>query len=210
MTAELMLKSVRNYLSNFGSVDERIINVMKKFDRKYFVPEIMRAFAYEDEPLNIGYGQTISQPSTVARMISLLELKAGDSVLEIGTGSGWNASLISYLIGEKGKVLSLEIDKNLIKNAKQAIGNFKIKNIKIKSKDFRKINEKFDKIVFTAGIERGREVVIDGFAYKSLNENGILICPYRVGPLIIDKKLNDKIEKSSTREEYVFVPLILR
>ena len=205
-----MLQSVRNYLSNFGNADERIIEAMQKFDRKYFIPKSMKVFAYEDGPLYIGYGQTISQPSTVARMISLLELKAGDNVLEIGTGSGWNASLISYLIGSKGKVLSLEIDENLIRNAKKAIENFKIKNIEIKREDFRKIDEKFDKIIFTAGILEDEEKIIDGFAYKSLNEKGILICPYRRGQLIMDKKLNDKIEKSYTREEYVFVPLILR
>ena len=151
-----MLKSVRDYLSGFGKVDDRVIEAMSKVNRKNFMPEGLKEKAYLDAAMPIGYGQTISQPSTVARMLSLLELKEGDRVLEIGTGSGWNAVLISCLIG-KGKVISLEKYDELIEQAGERIKELKIENIKIAKKDFRNLKDRFDKIIFTAGISSGQE-----------------------------------------------------
>ena len=104
-----MLNSVGHYLSNFGENNKKILDAMKKIDRKNFMPAELKEQAYFVEAMPIGKGQTISQPSTVARMLQLLELKKRDTVLEIGTGSGWNAALIGYLIGKKGKIIRLEI-----------------------------------------------------------------------------------------------------
>lgn len=203
-----MLNSVRGYLSfigEFGEKEKKILEAMQKIDRKYFVPE---EYAYVDRAMPIGKGQTISQPSAVARMLSLLDLKKGDQVLEIGAGSGWNACLIALLV-KPGKVLSLEVHDELINNAKRNIKRFNLNNLEIKKQDFRKLRNKFDKIIFTAGVSYNKESVIEDFAKKHLNEKGILICPYRHGPLIIIKKVNDKIKKTRTKEEYVFVPLVL-
>ena len=202
-----MLQSVKDYLSLFGEVDERILEAMKKIDRKDFM-EKNKELAYINTAISIGYGQTISQPSTIARMLSLLKLKKHDFVLEIGTGSSWNASLISYLI-KPGKIISLEIVKELVKNSKDKTKKAGIKNIEIREGDFRKLKEKFDKIIFTAGISHSQEELIKNFAAGHLNEKGILVCPYQSGPLIIIKKINNKIEKTWTNEEYMFVPLIL-
>ena len=105
-----MLKSVKNYLSLFGRIgnyEKDILKAMFMIDRKDFISQNIIEYAYVDEALPIEKSQTISQPSTVARMLQLLQLKSGDKVLEVGTGSGWNACLIGYLIGEKGSVLSL-------------------------------------------------------------------------------------------------------
>jgi protein-L-isoaspartate(D-aspartate) O-methyltransferase len=179
---------------------------MDKIDRRGFVPDDFKDKAYLDNAIPILKTQTISQPSTVARMISLLKLKKGDSVLEIGTGSGWNASLISYIV-KPGKVLSLEIYKELINNSKNNIKNLNLKNLEIKNEDFREIKEKFDKIIFSAGISK-EDIIVD-FVRSNLKENGILVCPYRSGPLIIIKKIKDKIKKEYSKEEYVFVPLLL-
>tara|TARA_Y100000034_G_scaffold46233_1_gene56854 strand:+ start:7433 stop:8047 length:615 start_codon:yes stop_codon:yes gene_type:complete len=199
-----MIESVRNYLSNFGLIDKKIIEAIDKIDRIEFVLD--KDKAYLDSAMPILKGQTISQPSTVARMISLLKLKKGNSVLEIGTGSGWNASLISYIVNP-GKVLSLEIHGELVDNSKNKIKKLGLRNLEIKNEDFRKIKEKFDKIVFSAGISK--EDIIISFAKTNLKENGILICPYQTGPLIIIKKIKNKIKKEYTKEEYVFVPLLL-
>ncbi len=206
MTKTDMLNSVRNYLTNFGAVNEKILQAMDKVDRKYFFNN--SESVYVDTAQSIGCGQTISQPSTVARMLDLLELKTGDEVLEIGGGSGWNAALIAYLI-KPGKLISLERVKELAEQAKENLVQAKIKNVKIENKDFRNIKEKFDKIIFTAGILAEDEAVIEKFAQKNLKDQGRLICPLRSGPLIKIIKNKNKIEKSYTHENYVFVPLIL-
>ena len=85
-----------------------IIEVFKKVPRHEFVPADIRKYAYIDQPLPIGYGQTISAPSMIAIMLDALDLKPGQKVLEIGTGSGYNASLIAELVGPEGKVFTIE------------------------------------------------------------------------------------------------------
>jgi len=205
MNKKQMLESVEDYLSLFpGSNNEKILKSMKKIDRKDFMGE--HESTYENTAIPIGYGQTISQPSTVARMLSLLNLKKSDEVLEIGTGSGWNASLIGEL---SKKVLTLEIVKELAEKAEKKIKKLNLKNVKIEQKKLEEVRDKFDKIIFTAGIEINEEKIIEDFAKSHLKENGILVCPFQSGPLIIFTLKIKKIKKNYTREQYVFVPLIL-
>jgi len=205
-----MIRSVKNYLSQFGEIDKRVIQAIFSVDRCHFVPKTLINQTYEDKALPIESGQTISQPSTVARMLSLLNLKKGDKVLEVGTGSGWNAALIAYLVGKGGKVRTLEIHENLIESAKEKFEKLKIKNIICKKENFRKIKTKFDKIIFTAGIAKEEEKIIIDFAKKHLKDNGILVCPYQSGPLMIIKNEKGKFKIEYTEEQYAFVPLILR
>ncbi len=80
-----------------SSLDERVMRVLGMVGRHRFVPPHLQAYAYENRPLPIGYGQTISQPYIVAMMTDLLELEAGDVVLESGTGSGYQAAILSRL-----------------------------------------------------------------------------------------------------------------
>ena len=206
MNKNQMLESVGSFLLRFRKTDERILEAMKKVDRKNFMDE-NQEMAYVDTAMPIGEGQTISQPSTVARMLQLLELKKGDNVLEIGAGSGWNAGLIGFLVGDKGEVLSLEVVNSLMKQSKENLKEFK--NVEVRSENFRKLKKKFDKIIFTAGILRGQEKLIGDYAARHLNDNGVLVCPYRAGPLVIFRKKNKRVEKEFTKEEYVFVPLVL-
>jgi len=212
-----MFQSVRKYLSLFPESkknQEKIIKAIEKTDRKKFM-EKNKTLAYEDSAIPIGHGQTISQPSTVARMISLLKLKKTDEILEIGTGSAWNAAVMSKLAKH---ILTLEIVPELAKKSQEKIKN--IKNIEVQQKDFRKLKQKFDKIIFTAGIfgkilslakqaSIQQEKIMENFAKKHLKENGILICPYQSGPLIIFNYKKGKIKKNYSEEHYVFVPLIL-
>ena len=125
-----MIQNVRFALSlygNFGEYEERILEAINKISRIFFVENA--EIAYLDTALPIGEGQTISQPSTVARMLQLLELKHGEEVLEIGAGSGWNACLIAYLV-KPGKILSLERHEKLIGFAKRNLRKTQIKNVK--------------------------------------------------------------------------------
>jgi protein-L-isoaspartate(D-aspartate) O-methyltransferase len=119
------LNSLVNHLIESGVLKTpAIIDAFKSIDRQKFVPEDMKCFAYVDEALLIGQGQTISQPYTVAFMLELLEPKAGDKILDIGSGSGWQAGLLAHLVGEKGKIYAIEIIPELCKFGKTNIKNF--------------------------------------------------------------------------------------
>lgn len=96
----------------------------RELDRAEFLPEDQRALAGEDRPLPIGYGQTISQPFTVAFILNLLDLRKGENVLDVGTGSGWQAALISKLVAPEGKVVTVERVKELADSAKENLEKF--------------------------------------------------------------------------------------
>ena len=85
-----------------------IIEAFRKVPRHEFLPANLRDYAYDDQPLPIGHGQTISAPSMIAIMLDSLELKPGQKVLEIGTGSGYNAALVAEMVGPTGKVFTIE------------------------------------------------------------------------------------------------------
>jgi len=185
---------------------ENILKAMYKIDRKYFVKD--KGLAYLNQPFDIGNNQTISQPSTVARMLQELELKKGDNVLEVGTGSGWNAALIAYLVNP-GRVWSFEIYKDLVNFAKKNVKRFNLENLEIRRGDFREFEKDLDKIIFTAGVGKGKEQKVLDFAQSNLKEKGILVCPHQRGPLIIARKIDGKIKQSYSFDEFVFVPLVL-
>ncbi|MGC9072050.1 MAG: protein-L-isoaspartate(D-aspartate) O-methyltransferase [Acidilobus sp.] len=109
------LKS-RGYLSS-PDVERALLKV----PRELFVPEDQRAYAYEDRPLPIGHGQTISAPSVVARMTELLDVKKGNKVLEVGTGSGYQAAILAWLVGDEGHVWTVERVPELATRARVAI-----------------------------------------------------------------------------------------
>jgi len=223
-----MLFSVLNYNSSFSLnkkqelLLQKILFAMSVIDRRFFYEG---GEAYTDYALPIGKGQTISQPSTVARMLILARLKEGDDVLEVGTGSGWNASLIAFIVYpghvtsvERINVLKEKAESNLsalrnhLKQKSpqdvQKIGkiNFYAENIFVKGKVWKK---RYDKIIITAGIEVGGEKKIEFLARKLLKQGGLLICPYVSGPLMIYKKeKHGKLIREETKENYVFVPLL--
>jgi protein-L-isoaspartate(D-aspartate) O-methyltransferase len=98
--ANLRRRMVEDQLRGHGITDLRVLEAMGRVPREEFVPPDLRSLAYQDGPLPIGFGQTISQPFTVAYMCQLLEPRGGEKVLEIGTGSGYSAAVLSHLAGE--------------------------------------------------------------------------------------------------------------
>jgi protein-L-isoaspartate(D-aspartate) O-methyltransferase len=115
-----------------SALDERVMRVLGTVGRHRFVPPNLQASAYENRPLPIGYGQTISQPYIVALMTDLLELEADDVVLEIGTGSGYQAAILSRLVSQ---VYSIEIVPELAKSASQLLQRLGFGNIEVKNAD---------------------------------------------------------------------------
>ena len=111
----LRKQMVNTQIIQRGIKDKRVIEAMLKVPRHEFVPKSYRPYAYKDTPLPIGHGQTISQPYIVALMTELLELKGNEKVLEIGTGSGYQAAVLSFLAKE---VYTIEIIPQLAESAK--------------------------------------------------------------------------------------------
>ncbi|MGM5487622.1 MAG: protein-L-isoaspartate O-methyltransferase family protein [Nanobdellota archaeon] len=209
-----LLETVRLNLAHFAKTSEdrvlidRIIKAMDQIDRKYFVSE-----PYIDTALPIGHNQTISQPSTVGRMLMLAELKPGDDVLELGTGSGWNAALIAYLV-HPGTVVSLDLIPELVRQAKDNVETVRRftglpENLELRTENiFKRPHTKaYDKIIITAGIQPHEKGHIRTLAADNLKEDGILVCPHTQGPMLIYRKQDAKIKEEHTTEQYVFVSL---
>ena len=110
--------------------DARVIDAMRRVPREEFVPESQRAFAYQDRPLSIGYGQTISQPYIIALMVRALELAPTDKVLELGTGSGYVAAVLGELAE---KVVSVEIVLELAESATSVLSRLGYPNVAVHS-----------------------------------------------------------------------------
>lgn len=110
---------VRTLISLGYLKTSKIIGAFRRVPRHEFVPEEMRGYAYSDQPLPIGYGQTISAPSMIAIMMETLDLKPNQKVLEIGAGSGYNAALLAEVVGKNGKVVSIERIPELVNFARE-------------------------------------------------------------------------------------------
>lgn len=222
-----MFQSV--YFNNLGySTNKKLFNDLKKIiramqviDRKFFVLKEDKEKCYVDMPLSIGYNQSISQPTTVARMLSLSQFSREMDVLEIGTGSGWNAALTAYLV-YPGSVITAERIKPLQKQAKK---NFDKLNYKLKKKlkiDFifsdaldKKSKiwiKKYDRIVATAGINYNLIEKIKDMGKKLLKESGLLLYPTRenesYGAIELWQKKKEKLQRIYREIGYSFVPLL--
>src|SRR3989344_365552 len=118
-------KQLVTRLKDQGAITRKDVeNAFLAADRALFVPREFQAHAYEDHPLAIGNGQTISQPSLVAQMIELADARAGQNILEIGTGSGWKTALLAEIVGKQGKIYSVEYDRDLHEQAKHRFAKY--------------------------------------------------------------------------------------
>ena len=125
------VKFTRNYTGK-NALDTRVMAAMKQVSRHEFIPRELHYRAYDNGPLSIGSGQTISQPYIVALMSDLLETKPGDSILEIGTGSGYQAAILSRLVQQ---VYSVEIIENLAAKVHNRLNKLGYNNISLRTGD---------------------------------------------------------------------------
>jgi len=197
---------VREQILARGVKDQRVLDAMRKVPRHLFVPQNVRTYAYNDYPLPIGYGQTISQPYIVAFMTEALHLKPNDRVLEIGTGSGYQAAVLAELGGE---VYTIEIIEPLGKRARRTLDRLGYRNVQVKIGDgYKGWPEKapFDAIMVTCAPEKVPEPLVD-----QLREGGRMIIP--VGRAGAVQKLVSIVKKRGELETkevmYVrFVPML--
>jgi protein-L-isoaspartate(D-aspartate) O-methyltransferase len=133
-----------------GIKDPAVLKAMRETPREQFIPPAVRELAYEDRPVPIGYGQTISQPYIVALMTEMLDIKTDQRVLEIGTGSGYQAAILSSLAKE---VYTIEIVTELAKSASLTLNRLGYKNVSVREGDgYKGWPEKapFERIILTA------------------------------------------------------------
>lgn len=195
MNREYLIKTLET-----GGFSEKVIGAFQKVDRKDFVPDDMKKYAYADDALPIGYGQTISQPSTIAFMLTLLEIKDRQKIMEVGSGSGYVLALMNE-ISRNSEIYGIE---RMVALAGRSFSILKKnKNIHLKNADGSKglpQNAPFDRILVSASADEIPKELVN-----QLKEGGILVAP--VGNSIIKLRKNKKIEM----EEYpgfAFVPLI--
>jgi len=196
---------VKDQIEKRGVKDKDVLRAMRETPRHLFIPENLIDMAYDDGPLPIGDGQTISQPYIVALMTELLELKGNELVLEIGTGSGYQSAILSLLSKE---VYSVEIIKSLADNASKKLKEMQYHNITIKHGDgYKGWTEyaPFDAIIVTAAPEHIPMILID-----QLKVGGRIVLPVgsRYQKLkVITKTDNDKIEETNVISVR-FVPMV--
>lgn len=203
--AVLRKRMVEEQLIPRGIKNARVLDAFYKVERHMFIPQDLRMSAYADFPVPIGEGQTISQPYIVALMTECLDLIGNEKVLEIGTGSGYQAAILAELARE---VYTIERFENLGKSAKIILNKLGYTNIKIKSGDgtlgWPEIAP-FDRIIITAASPR-----IPLPLTEQLKENGRLILPLGESfsqVLTLVEKRKDKLESINVCS-CVFVPLV--
>ena len=198
-------KALVSLLRSKGIKNEAVLEAINTLPRHFFFDTALDSHAYEDKAFPIGEGQTISQPYTVAFQTELLEIKPGDKILEIGTGSGYQASIL-HLMG--GIVHSIEYQKKLYDRTKKFLTKLGIPINFYLGDGSQGIPSQapFDKIIVTAGAP-----VVPNSLLKQLNIGGILVIPVGDRNTQIMMKLTKKTEKQIIQEEYdnfAFVPLL--
>ncbi|MCS7090415.1 MAG: protein-L-isoaspartate(D-aspartate) O-methyltransferase [Verrucomicrobiota bacterium] len=204
--AELRRRMVREQLAGPGREirHARVLQAMEKVPRHEFVPEAMRAQAYEDRPLPIGYGQTISQPFIVAFMTAQLDPQPGEKILEVGTGSGYQAAILAEL---GAQVYTIEILGPLAESAAATLRRLGYTNVQIRVGDgYLGWPEAapFDAIMVTCAPDHVPQPLVD-----QLREGGRMIIP--VGPpglqeLVLLRKSGGKLERRAVLP-VLFVPM---
>ena len=199
---------IKNLIESGVLKSKKIIEAFEKIPRHLFVKKEYLRHAYSDIPLPTAKGQTISQPYTIAIMTEALNPKLGEKILELGAGSGYQAALLGYCVGNKGKVITIELERELVEFAKRNVKKVKLKNVKIIHGDGKKGYPKeapFDKCIITAACDKVPKAVIEQVKIK-----GRIVAPlnhlFGQRMMVIDKMGKNEFKKKDLGS-FIFVPL---
>ncbi len=203
MTKEKLLLE----LQNVGILKSlHIRQALEYIDRGDFLPKDYLGDFYINTPIAIGFGQTNSQPLTVVFMLELLDVKPGQKILDLGSGSGWTAALLTFLVGKNGAVTGVEKVKELIEFGQNNLAKYHFKNSKIfpaKDGEFGIRGEKFERILVSAAYVKIPEELLE-----QLEIGGVMVIPVNNSIFKIVKIAENKITKKEFTG-FSFVPLIL-
>jgi len=196
--------ALSRYLQQRGVLKSSLlIKSFNAIDRKDFVSPNLQDEAYEDHPLAIGAGQTISQPYTVAFMLELLELQESDNILDIGCGSGWSTALLAQT-AKSGFVTGVELVPELLELARSNLKKYPFTNIglELAGEALGIPGQTFDKILVSAAAEELPSELVD-----QLKPGGIMVIPIKNDMIVVFKREDGSIEQSEF-SGFRFVPLI--
>lgn len=186
----------------------QIINAFSEVKRENFIPNSLQHQSYDDIPLPIGKGQTISQPYTIATMFSLLDLKKSQNVLEIGSGCGYVLALLSNIVGKNRRVFGIEVIKELVDKARINLKDYSdIKLYNRNGAEGLSEHAPFDRIIISAALPKIPENLI-----LQLKDNGIIVAPIgsrESQKLVKFQKVNEKLIIKKEIDGFIFVPFII-
>lgn len=193
-----------NELYEQGAVrNSAVLKALKAVERTHFLPAELRGRAGENVPLPIGYGQTNSQPYTVAFLLELLEVEPGMKVLDVGCGSGWTSALLGYMVGINGQVIGTEVVPELASDAAENTEVYS--NVEIQhTEEVLGAPDKapFDRILVSAEAETVPQALLDQLA-----STGVLVIPIGGSVWKLTKHGTGEVEEEQY-PGFVFVPLV--
>lgn len=196
-----------NHLITSGVLhSQTLIDAFHACNRKLFIPEEMNDETYGDYPLSIGMGQTISQPTTVAIMLELLNPQTGNKVLDIGSGSGWTTALLASAVGKDGFVEGIERIPYLVEYGRKSLNRAHIHNASIELADTSVLGKPgclYDRILVSASAQN-----MPMNLAQQLNPDGILVIPVGYSIWRIRKERDGRLSAYEL-PGFSFVPLII-
>lgn len=194
------------FLKDTGAIKTTAVeNAFRFIDRAKFMPEELKLDAYRDTALPIGAGQTISQPTVVAYCLEWLQVRQGDRILDVGSGSGWTTALLAHLVGPTGSVIGMERIPKLVAFGSKNLAAYAFPHAHIEqaaSELGKPETAPFDRILVSAAADE----VPDALA-RQLKNGGRMVIPIRNALCVIDRA--DDNFSTVCHEGFVFVPLIV-
>lgn len=147
---------------------------MARTPRAHFLPRSVRRSAGQDRALQIGHGSTCSQPSTLLAMLQLLDVRPGDRVLDVGSGSGWSTAILARLVGPEGRVLGVELEEELVERSRAALERMPTAHVRLATRGSlgSPKDGPFDRILVSAGTDQVPQELVE-----QLTEDGAMVLP---------------------------------